>query len=301
VRLPRRRRARRRARELRARARGSAGGARARAAESARRARDCRPARRRSPKRRARSPTLPRSQPVRAGGARRGDPARQRQPHARAGRTASQGLDGELERLSVPATTRSASSRTSSPTSRGSSRAGKAPLPSCRLACRRCRSGIARVGRMAGASRRLADLEAREQALAALQARVGTPGQDAWLGVAVSPMRRSCGARWTSSRAGTTHSNPCCASAWKRANSTLWIGRLPGRRDLRAAGAACPVRAGARPPRAFRRGDALLARVRIKRSELAASWPTRCTACVAARRSPKRSRSATRSGLGESS
>ncbi len=165
------------------------------------------------------------------------------------------GLDGELGRLSVPATDaiRIVEDQLADESRELVSREGALAELQARVQALQERHRGA-SDEWQGASRQLADLEAREQALAALQARVGHgQDKDAWLGVA-----------------GLTDAPQLWRAldvepGWNDALESVLRERLEareldaldrvivlGRSGVRAAGTACPVRAGGRPPRAFR-------------------------------------------------
>jgi len=182
-----------------------------------------------------------------------------------------EGLDGELERLSVPATDdiRTVEGQLADESQELASRAGALAELQARVQALQERHRGA-SDEWQEASRRLADLEAREQALAALQARVGHgQDKDAWLGVA-----------------GLTDAPQLWRAldvepGWNDALESVLRERLEAR-ELDAldrvtvwdeATSAPPVRLALYAPAPVRHGpsgsgDALLARVRIKRPEL---------------------------------
>jgi chromosome segregation protein len=138
------------------------------------------------------------------------------------------------------------------------------------------------------ASRRLADLEAREQALAALQSRVGHgKDKDAWLGVAgltdAPQLWRALDVEpgW----------NDALESVLRERLEALELEALDRATAWEDAGSAPPVRLALYVPAPARHGpsgggDALLSRVRIKRPELSrlvadALHGVRCRASVA--------------------
>jgi chromosome segregation protein len=199
-------------------------------------------------------------------------------------------LDAELERLSVPATDdiRIVEEQLAVETRELTDREGALTALAAQVQALQERQRASSDAWQA-ANRRHADLEAREQALAALQARVGHgKDKDAWLGVtglgAAPQLWRALDVEpgW----------NDALESVLRERLEALELDALDRAVAWEDAAAAPPVRLALYAPAPARHGpdaggDALLARVRIKRPELSrlvadALFGVRCRDSLAA-------------------